>query len=213
MPAKVKPRFIDNQTFQKIPLALNNLDISIITIQDEIKVIILYTERNFFIRRQRLQQAEKHVLSVAFKGHIAAVRGTVVDVSFTNDLPPINGLLHNTSENKISLEVIDHIDEHTVRCIGLTPTAGLGRGELVQGSGDPIKVPVVEKCLGRMFNVFGKTIDNKNDPVDTEKRSGVYAGKRRGPQLEHLRQRGRAPAGGGHGGGRVDPRVPLRLRR
>ena len=118
-----------------------------------------------------MQQAEKHDLSEAFIGQIIAVRGTVVDVFFKDELPPINGLLHNSSENKVRLEVIDHIDERTVRCIGLTPTAGLGRGELVQGSGDPIKVPVGEKSLGRMFNVFGETIDNKSDSVDEEVRS------------------------------------------
>lgn len=117
-----------------------------------------------------MQQPEKHASSARFTGRATAVRGTVVDVAFQDDLPPINGLLHSVS-GKISLEVIDHIDERTVRCIGLNPTAGLGRGDRLQGSGDPVQVPVGEKSLGRMFNVFGETIDNKNDPVDTEKRS------------------------------------------
>lgn len=118
-----------------------------------------------------MQQAEKKGAHTIFTGQTIAVRGTVVDVSFKDNLPPINGLFRSISDNKIALEVIDHIDQHTARCIGLTPTAGLGRGDLVQGNGDPIQVPVGKKSLGRMFNVFGETIDNKNDPVDALKRS------------------------------------------
>jgi F-type H+-transporting ATPase subunit beta len=116
-------------------------------------------------------QAENNDSRTIFTGHTVAVRGTVVDVAFKDDLPPVNGLLRAISNDRIALEVIDHIDQHTARCIGLTPTAGLGRGDLVQGNGDPIQVPVGKKSLGRMFNVFGETIDNKNDPVDLLKRS------------------------------------------
>ncbi len=118
-----------------------------------------------------MQRSEKNESSIPFSGRITAVRGTVVDVSFKEGLPPINALLLAVSDSGIILEVIDHIDQHTARCIGLTPTAGLGRGDRVEGDGGPISVPVGEKSLGRMFNVFGETIDNRDDPVDTEKRS------------------------------------------
>lgn len=116
-------------------------------------------------------QTEKQNSSAAFTGRTIAIRGTVIDVAFKNNLPPLNCLLSTSSDIKIILEVIDHIDEHTARCIGLTPTAGLGRGDLVEGNGDPILVPVGKKSLGRMFNVFGDTIDNSNEPVDSTKRS------------------------------------------
>ncbi len=118
-----------------------------------------------------MQQAEKKNKAAEFIGQVVAVRGTVVDLLFKENLPPINGLLHNGSDNKVIVEVIDHIDEHTVRCIALTPTAGLGRGDRMEGNGDPIKVVVGEKTLGRMFNLFGETIDNKSALVDSERRS------------------------------------------
>ena len=117
----------------------------------------------FLPGENKVRQVEKHDETSDFIGRAAAVRGTVVDVVFNKAIPPINGLLHSASDQRVILEVIDHIDEHTVRCIGLTPTAGLGRHDLIKGNGDSIKVPVGEKLLGRMFNVFGQTIDHKVD--------------------------------------------------
>ncbi|NOR10682.1 MAG: F0F1 ATP synthase subunit beta, partial [Desulfovibrionaceae bacterium] len=64
----------------------------------------------------------------AFNGSITSVRGTVVDVRFEEAPAPVYGLLYAGEDRKIILEVIDHIDEKTARCIALTPTAGLGRG-------------------------------------------------------------------------------------
>jgi F-type H+-transporting ATPase subunit beta len=106
-----------------------------------------------------------------YSGFITSVRGTVVDVAFEENLAPVNGLLYAGENQKIILEVIDHLDEKTARCIAITPTAGLGRGDLAQGSGAPILVPVSEKNLGRMFNVLGETIDKKNEPVGHTKKS------------------------------------------
>ncbi|MBU0676430.1 MAG: F0F1 ATP synthase subunit beta [Proteobacteria bacterium] len=106
-----------------------------------------------------------------YSGQIQSVRGTVVDVLFDQEPAPINGLLFAGVEQKIILEVIDHIDAHTARCIALTPTAGLGRGESAQGSGAPVMVPVGEENLGRMFNVFGETIDLRTEPVGDQRKS------------------------------------------
>ncbi|MBC8316603.1 MAG: F0F1 ATP synthase subunit beta [Desulfobulbaceae bacterium] len=107
----------------------------------------------------------------AYSGYITSVRGTVVDVAFNDNLAPVYSLLYAGENQDAVLEVIDHINEQTARCIALTPTAGIGRGDLAQGSGAPIEVPVGKENLGRMFNVFGETIDKKTDPVGLEKRS------------------------------------------
>ncbi|MBU0730612.1 MAG: F0F1 ATP synthase subunit beta [Proteobacteria bacterium] len=100
-----------------------------------------------------------------YSGRVKSVRGTVVDVFFEEELAPVYGLLYAGENQQTALEVMDHVDEHTARCIALTPTAGLGRGDLAQGTGAPIMVPVGEENLGRMFNVFGETIDLKTEPV------------------------------------------------
>ncbi|MDD4541924.1 MAG: F0F1 ATP synthase subunit beta, partial [Eubacteriales bacterium] len=67
----------------------------------------------------------------------------------------------------IVLEVMQHIGNNTVRCISMHPTDGLKRGTEARDTGAPISVPVGEKVLGRMVNILGKPIDNK-DAIEAE---------------------------------------------
>ena len=69
------------------------------------------------------------------------------------------------------IEVLIHLDPETVRGIALTPLQGLARGSLVIDTGRPIMVPVGEKLLGRVFNVFGLPIDHKEKVEAREFRS------------------------------------------
>jgi F-type H+-transporting ATPase subunit beta len=103
-------------------------------------------------------------------GKVLSIRGSVVDVEFTNKLPPIFSLLH-LKENTISIEVLTHLSSQSVRCIALTPTQGLCRGDEVLDTGGPLKVPVGSEILSRMFNVFGETVDQKEQLVDMKWRS------------------------------------------
>jgi F-type H+-transporting ATPase subunit beta len=93
------------------------------------------------------------------QGKVISVRGSVVDVKFESHLPSIYNLLRTGDNGQIAIEVQSQLDEYRVRGIALTPTQGLSRGMMVQDSGGPLKVPVGKETLGRMFNVFGKTID------------------------------------------------------
>jgi F-type H+-transporting ATPase subunit beta len=90
------------------------------------------------------------------EGIVTSVRGSVVDVRFKK-LPLINNLL---KAGHTMIEVLIHLDPETVRGIALTPAQGLARGSLVLDTGQPIMVPVGEKLLGRVFDVFGKPIDH-----------------------------------------------------
>jgi F-type H+-transporting ATPase subunit beta len=105
-------------------------------------------------------------------GKVISVRGGVVDIFFEKDLPSIQTLLYVGENNEISIEVLTQIDANRVRGIALTPTQGLRRGAVVKNTGNSLLVPVGNETLGRMFNVFGKTIDN-NEPLrkDIEYRS------------------------------------------
>lgn len=94
-----------------------------------------------------------------FVGHVSSIRGSVVDVTFNQAIPPIHALLRAVETEAHAFEVMDHLDDATVRCIALTPTAGLGRGDPITGSGRSIEVPLGEKLLGRMLNLFGTAID------------------------------------------------------
>ena len=93
------------------------------------------------------------------RGEVISVRSSVVDVRFSDHLPDINNALH-TEDERIVMEVQTHLDERTVRCIALNATRGLYRGVTVIDTGDAIQVPVGDELLGRMFNVFGHTIDD-----------------------------------------------------
>ncbi len=90
------------------------------------------------------------------KGKITQVIGAVVDVSFDGDLPEILTALEcKNGENKLVLEVAQHLGESSVRTIAMDATEGLKRGDEVIDTGSPIKVPVGPETLGRIVNVVG----------------------------------------------------------
>lgn len=104
-------------------------------------------------------------------GVIKAIKGSIVDVSFPERLPTINHILHTGLNNAVTLEVNRHLSEQTVRCISFHNTQGLERGAEVFDAGDYLRVPVGDAILGRMFNVFGQTIDTADRLVNTDTRS------------------------------------------
>ena len=101
-------------------------------------------------------------------GKILAVSGSVVEVHFDKVLPAVFNELH---ADNLTLEVQGYIDEHTVRALAMGSTQGLSRGMTVTDTGHPIEVPVGKKTLGRMFNVFGETIDGGKPLQNVDKKS------------------------------------------
>lgn len=99
-------------------------------------------------------------------GYIHQAIGAVVDVKFAaGKLPNLLTALEVELPNskKLVLEVLQHIGDDIVRCVAMGPTDGLQRGMTVIDLAHPITVPVGEKTLGRMFNVIGQPIDEKED--------------------------------------------------
>ncbi len=96
-------------------------------------------------------------------GTVTQVVGVVVDVEFSKgNLPEIyNALELELDDNKLILEVAQHLSETSVRAVALGSTDGLQRGHEVKDSGAAISVPVGKQTLGRMFNVIGQPIDGK----------------------------------------------------
>jgi len=93
-------------------------------------------------------------------GRISQVIGAVVDVQFDGDLPPILNSLHTMNgDNRLVLEVAQHLGENMVRTIAMDSTEGLVRGAEVEDTGAPISVPVGPETLGRLINVVGEAID------------------------------------------------------
>lgn len=99
-------------------------------------------------------------------GKVIQVVGVVVDAEFaSDDLPKLyDALFIEHENNKIYLEVAQHLSETSVRAVALSSTDGVKRGDIVIASGGPISVPVGDETMGRMFNVVGEAIDKKPQP-------------------------------------------------
>ncbi len=104
-------------------------------------------------------------------GKIVSVRGSVIDACFDHHLPAVFTLLYAGEQREIAIEVLSQLDNRTVRGIALTPTQGLARGMQIETDGNELMVPVGKRTLGRMFDVFGNTIDNLNPLTEGEKRN------------------------------------------
>ena len=104
-------------------------------------------------------------------GVVVQIMGPVLDIRFDNDhLPPLLRAIEVFhGDTKITAEVAQHIGDDVVRCVAMSSTDGLERGIEAIDTGRPITVPVGEECLGRMFNLLGKPIDNMPAPVTVER--------------------------------------------
>ena len=103
------------------------------------------------------------------KGKITQIIGAVVDVKFDGELPEILTALEcDNGGNRLVLEVAQHLGESSVRTIAMDATEGLKRGDEVNDTGAPIKVPVGPETLGRIINVIGEPIDEKGDVKSKE---------------------------------------------
>lgn len=106
-------------------------------------------------------------------GSVLRITNTIIDIEFPQEHTPhiLNELkviipAHNgKKETTASVEVAQQLGDGIVRCIALESISGIRRGLLVHDTGNPIKVPVGNKVLGRIFNVLGEPIDGK-PPVE-----------------------------------------------
>ncbi|MDO4977730.1 MAG: F0F1 ATP synthase subunit beta [Eubacteriales bacterium] len=106
-------------------------------------------------------------------GKITQVIGAVLDMKFNQGvLPEINDAveIRRADGSKLVAEVAQHLGDDTVRCIAMGSSDGLVRGMEVVATGGPISVPVGEVTLGRIFNVLGDPIDNKEIAADVERK-------------------------------------------
>jgi len=96
-------------------------------------------------------------------GKVVQVIGNTVDCEFPPDgLPDILNAIEipdPAQKRTLTVEVASHIGDNMVRCVGLASTDGLTRGMKAIDTGSPIRVPVGEKALGRLFNLLGDTLD------------------------------------------------------
>lgn len=106
------------------------------------------------------------------EGKVVQIMGPVVDVVFEEgEIPDIlNSLeIDRGEEGTLVLEVAHHLGENTVRTIAMDATDGLVRGHKVVDTGEPISIPVGQEILGRLLNVTGDPIDDKEAPETDQK--------------------------------------------
>jgi F-type H+-transporting ATPase subunit beta len=107
-------------------------------------------------------------------GRVIQVIGPVVDIEFPPEqLPAIYNAIHiNGQSDKVKIhltvEVMQHLGDNTVRCVAMSSTDGLTRGMEAVDTGAPISVPVGKGTLGRVFNVLGEVVDNNPAEVKAD---------------------------------------------
>jgi F-type H+-transporting ATPase subunit beta len=130
-------------------------------------------------------------------GRIEEIQGVVIEAVFPDKLPNIynairvrlpeqakaeEGVSAEAGAQWLVCEVQQHLGDDRVRAVAMDTTDGLARGLEIEDTGGPIAVPVGEKTLGRIFNVLGDVIDQR-DEVETDERWPIH---RPAPTVENL---------------------------
>jgi F-type H+-transporting ATPase subunit beta len=102
------------------------------------------------------------------EGRVGALAGPVIDVEFPRGaLPELNQALEFTitvdgKDTFVLAEVAQQLGHSRVRAVCMKPTDGLKRGTAVRNTGRGITVPVGDKTLGHVWNVWGECLDGDN---------------------------------------------------
>jgi F-type H+/Na+-transporting ATPase subunit beta len=109
-------------------------------------------------------------------GRIVEIKGVVIDAVFPEELPEINNAVsieiparEGQEARSLIAEVQQHLGDDRVRAVAMDSTDGLSRGLEVTDTGQPISVPVGDVTLGRIWNVIGDPVDEKEAPKDAER--------------------------------------------
>ncbi len=98
-------------------------------------------------------------------GKIVRMIGPVIDVRFPDRKLPnlLTALVIPVDDHMITVEILEHLDERTVRGVAMESAEGLRRDMVVYDTGSQIRVPVGPETLGRVFNVLGEPIDQAGE--------------------------------------------------
>ena len=102
-------------------------------------------------------------------GKITQIIGSIFDAKFDEGkIPAIYNALKIETELKgqkvnVTGEVQQHLGGGKVRAVALGSTDGMARSMTVVDTGAPVKVPVGEGTLGRVFNLLGEPVDDRGE--------------------------------------------------
>jgi F-type H+-transporting ATPase subunit beta len=129
------------------------------------------------------------------EGRVVGIAGPVIDVEFPRgSLPELNNAIEFDIEldgTRITVlaEVAQQLGNSRVRAICMKPTDGLRRGTAVRNTGRGITVPVGEKVLGHVWNVWGQPLDDDPEGFDDMERWEIH---RPAPDFDSRSSRRRA---------------------
>ena len=114
-------------------------------------------------------------------GRIVEIKGVVIDAVFPGGLPEIYNAVRidiakqdGQEAHSLIAEVQQHLGDDRVRAVAMDSTDGLARGLEVFDTGQPISVPVGKVTLGRLWNVLGDPIDEKDAPPKDSERWPIH---------------------------------------
>jgi F-type H+-transporting ATPase subunit beta len=108
-------------------------------------------------------------------GKVIEVKGVVIDALFPDELPQIYHAVQITVDERVLIaEVQQHLGDDRVRAVAMDSTDGLSRGVDVIDLRGPITVPVGDETLGRLWNVIGEPIDQKDAPSKDVERWPIH---------------------------------------
>ena len=112
-------------------------------------------------REQPRLESRPGAPDTSFHGHIIAVHGTVVDVRFESQLPPVEAALYCElgGKRRVTAVIHSHLGGDEVRAIAIDSTRGLRRGTPVFSDGATLTVPVGPELLGRVIDLRGEALD------------------------------------------------------
>jgi len=116
-------------------------------------------------------------------GQVVQVMGSVVDCAFPEgEMPEVFHAIEVPRQggDPLILEVQRDLGGQVVRTVAMDSTEGLQRGAPALDTGGPIRVPVGEVTLGRVFNVLGRPVDGRG-PVQSQRYEQIH---RSAPKFE-----------------------------
>jgi F-type H+-transporting ATPase subunit beta len=110
------------------------------------------------------------------QGTVIRIQGAVVDFRFEGGVPEVYEALvmKMPDGTNLTLETMFEMEDSEIRTIAMGSTDGMKRGMKASRTFAPIKVPVGEKTLGRIFNVLGEPVDSLGKIDDSVRRDPIH---------------------------------------
>ncbi|OGC97566.1 hypothetical protein A3C34_03050 [Candidatus Amesbacteria bacterium RIFCSPHIGHO2_02_FULL_48_21] len=103
-------------------------------------------------------------------GRVLAVRGHIAQVRFIEMQPEMHQILVGKKDPEVRLKVYTSSGQGTFYCMVLSGSERIYRGLEIENTGKQMSIPVGDKVLGRVMDVFGRPADGGEEIAATESR-------------------------------------------